>query len=340
MKPNISIAMATYNGARYVREQLESFARQSHPPFELVVCDDGSTDDTVSIVKGFARHARFKVSVHHNDVNLGFADNFLKCASLCTGNWISFSDQDDVWLENKLTRVAETIEMSGKQLALVCHSALLANDGLQLTGRRIPDYRTRKTARRGRQHGFICIPGFTITFRAALLEGIDSTCRPRDYLDRRDVALSHDKWIPLLANLIGETIYLPDNLAIYRRHNLALSGAYDAQSAADRIDKALRVSQDHYKFQVEVAADCARSLYQLAADSSDQSRRSALLDGARRYERLSHVCALRQRIYCSSTRYERLKSIGRLAGAGGYWGNRFAAYGTLSFGKDLYCAIR
>ena len=98
MSVKISIAMATFNGDKFIKEQLDSFAKQTITPFELVVCDDGSTDSTLGIVMNFAQSASFKVRVYQNPENLGFSNNFMKCASLCEGEWIAFSDQDDVWL--------------------------------------------------------------------------------------------------------------------------------------------------------------------------------------------------------------------------------------------------
>src|SRR5581483_5816839 len=98
----ISIAMATYNGGQFIREQLDSLSRQTFLPCELVVCDDGSTDHTLAIVETFAASAPFAVRIHRNKKRLGFGPNFLKAASLCDGEVIAFSDQDDVWLETKL----------------------------------------------------------------------------------------------------------------------------------------------------------------------------------------------------------------------------------------------
>src|SRR5262249_24814222 len=74
----ISVAMATYNGARFIRQQLESLAQQTLLPHELVVRDDVSTDRTLSIVEEFSRHAPFPVRIHKNDVRLGYPDNFMR----------------------------------------------------------------------------------------------------------------------------------------------------------------------------------------------------------------------------------------------------------------------
>ncbi len=97
--------MATYNGAKYLEEQLASFVVQSQLP--LVVCDDGSADATLEILHRFAHSAPFPVRIVCNDERLGYGDNFLKAASLCEGDWIAFSDQDDVWLPDKLRQIGK-----------------------------------------------------------------------------------------------------------------------------------------------------------------------------------------------------------------------------------------
>lgn len=106
----ISIAMATYNGSRYLHEQLESFTVQSRLPDELVICDDGSSDDTLEILERFAATAPFGVHVVKNQVNLGYTQNFAKAMSLCAGDIIFLSDQDDVWFDNKIERVVSRFE--------------------------------------------------------------------------------------------------------------------------------------------------------------------------------------------------------------------------------------
>ena len=133
---NISIAMATYNGAKFLREQLDSIAAQTLPPYELVICDDGSTDSTLAIAREFAKEVNFPVRIYLNEHNLGFADNFLKAASLCEGDWIAFSDQDDVWLPHKLATVSRRFNDG---VLLVLHSSDLVDASLKANCKRWPD---------------------------------------------------------------------------------------------------------------------------------------------------------------------------------------------------------
>src|SRR4030095_10826576 len=102
MAATFSVAMCTYNGARYVGEQLDSIASQTRPPDELVVCDDRSSDETVQIVEQFAASAKFPVSLEVNSQNLGSTKNFEKAIEICEGDLIALADQDDVWVPSKL----------------------------------------------------------------------------------------------------------------------------------------------------------------------------------------------------------------------------------------------
>src|SRR4051812_8879073 len=94
--------MATYNGARYLPEQLQSFLCQTVMPDELVVCDDVSTDGTVSIIQEFAKSTAINVRLIVNECNLGFTRNFEQAIQHCTGDVIFFCDQDDVWFCQKI----------------------------------------------------------------------------------------------------------------------------------------------------------------------------------------------------------------------------------------------
>ncbi len=100
----ISIALCTYNGERFLNQQLASMAQQTRLPDELVVCDDRSTDRTLTMVREFAASAPYPVRIFQNEQNLGFAANFERAIRLCQGNLIALSDQDDIWYPIRLQR--------------------------------------------------------------------------------------------------------------------------------------------------------------------------------------------------------------------------------------------
>jgi glycosyltransferase involved in cell wall biosynthesis len=105
--------MCTYNGERYLREQLESIANQSMLPSELVICDDGSVDSTPDIVADFARSAPFTVRFTRNSTNLGSTKNFEQAIELCCRELIALCDQDDIWRPEKLAVLAAELRDSG-----------------------------------------------------------------------------------------------------------------------------------------------------------------------------------------------------------------------------------
>jgi glycosyltransferase involved in cell wall biosynthesis len=105
-----SIVLATYNGAAFLQEQLQSYVEQERSPDELVVCDDASTDRTLEIVQAFAATAPFAVRVFASEVRLGLTRNFERALSLACGDLLFLSDQDDKWLPSKIAEVAAHLE--------------------------------------------------------------------------------------------------------------------------------------------------------------------------------------------------------------------------------------
>lgn len=97
----ISIAMTTFNGEKYLGEQIDSILSQTYKDFELVISDDCSTDDTLKILREY-ENKDSRIHVYENVLNLGFKKNFEKAVRLCKGEFIAFSDQDDIWLNDHL----------------------------------------------------------------------------------------------------------------------------------------------------------------------------------------------------------------------------------------------
>jgi len=100
-----SVAMCTYNGEKFIKIQIESILNQSLPIDEIVICDDGSNDKTIEIIKQFQREYPNKITLHKNQINLGSNKNFEKAISLCNGDYVFLSDQDDVWKTDKVEKI-------------------------------------------------------------------------------------------------------------------------------------------------------------------------------------------------------------------------------------------
>lgn len=122
--------MAAYNGEKYIIEQLESYCKQTILPDELVVVDDCSTDSTPKILKSFKEKAPFKVIIITNEKNIGSTKSFEKAIKATSGNWICLSDQDDVWLENKLEEYIKVINESDNNIGLIYSDFEIVDDKL------------------------------------------------------------------------------------------------------------------------------------------------------------------------------------------------------------------
>ena len=99
--PLISIALCTYNGEKYLREQLDTLVDQTYKNLEIIIVDDCSTDSTMQILEEYAEQY-INIKVYQNKKNLGYIKNFEKALSLCLGEYIAMSDQDDSWALNKI----------------------------------------------------------------------------------------------------------------------------------------------------------------------------------------------------------------------------------------------
>lgn len=122
----ISLAIATYNGANYLSELLNSLINQTVLPDEIIVVDDKSIDDTVLILKEYS--SKLPIKIFENEKNYGVNLNFKKAVSLCSGDYILICDQDDVWFpENIETKVSLLEKLPRKQLNLVTSCSILTD---------------------------------------------------------------------------------------------------------------------------------------------------------------------------------------------------------------------
>jgi glycosyltransferase involved in cell wall biosynthesis len=202
----ISVALATYNGSRFLREQLDSIYAQTWLPVEVVVCDDRSSDDTVSILEEYRQ--RHGLRYEANEQNLGFVRNFEKAMAICRGEFIALADQDDVWLPEKLERLMAGIGTS----SLIYSDAFLIDDG----GRELPGSLIATSGVlpvNGANFRYFvcnsCVTGCTALFRRDLL----NTALPIP-----ECETYHDWWLALAASKRGGVRYLPERLVRYRQH--------------------------------------------------------------------------------------------------------------------------
>jgi glycosyltransferase involved in cell wall biosynthesis len=204
----ISIAMATFNGERYLEEQLRSLTEQIRLPDEVVICDDGSTDGTQEILAQFAKSAPFSVLLVINDHRLGWRENFLKAASICTSDYIAFCDQDDIWLPEKLLVCCRALE--GSDYILLQHAYRLIDEHRKFVSEDI------KYPRSGRERLWRMNFGFSQIFHRYLLKFSNLWEFSFDYLGNEK--MGHDNWVAFLSSLFGKMLIIDEVLVYYRRH--------------------------------------------------------------------------------------------------------------------------
>jgi glycosyltransferase involved in cell wall biosynthesis len=337
MSPRISIAMATYNGEKYLQEQLDSLAAQTYPPCELVVGDDGSSDGTVAILEEFSRRAPFPVHINRNPKTLGFGDNFLQTASACSGDWISFCDQDDVWLPKKLEKCAQAICRS-PSLNMVLQNAELCDEQLNARGRLFPNSLEPGIYGAGQQYGLWVWAGFLQTVNSAFIRDLQFEGQTSEYSWQRPVR-SHDKWTCIIANALGGICVLGEAVVLYRRHENAISGNHSRCDILKTIDDAFRTGARHYALLSTQAANSAIALRRLGETVKHEGWANCFGESALQFDLLSETQAYRVRLYESDGFVSGLRCFAALWWIGGYFGPRFIAMGWRSALKDAAVAI-
>ena len=339
---NISVAMATYNGEKYLKQQLDTIALQTYLPCELVVCDDGSLDSTVNIVQDFSLTAPFPVRLYVNENNLGFANNFLKCASLCDGEWIAFCDQDDIWLPNKLASMKNIIDKSTKDLVLIYHAAELVNEKLESLGRVLPLIKKDSVTPVFGHSGFWFVGGCVMCFKSVLINDMNFDLRPRDNYQFNDGWSSgkypwmpHDKWICMLANISGEIAAVAEVLSLYRRHGFALTGSHSDPTIVVRIEKSAAAGSDSYQFLSNISFETAKSFASLSNCVDGNVRKKNLAEGEKKWKRISHQFSIRSRLYDAKHVREKLYCLGILIFNRAYFGDKYTSFGLTSLLKDF-----
>lgn len=224
----ISVGLCTYNGSKYIREQLHSIMSQTVPPDEIVICDDLSKDDTVNIANEVLATGEIPYRVSINEKNLGYRKNFEHVISLCKGDIIFLSDQDDVWHKDKIEKVAACFD--DPDVVMVHHDDRLVDENLDTLlasywrGMKFPLDRFRKCDLRPlflRNY----VQGSACAFRKRVFEA--ATPFPE--------CAVHDEWLALIAMHMGKIISIDSPLMDYRQWGNNSIGVH-VTSIADKIN--------------------------------------------------------------------------------------------------------
>lgn len=238
----LSVAMCTYNGAAFLKEQLDSILTQKRLPDELVVCDDASSDATVRILEEFRDRAPFPMHLQRNPRRLGIAKNVEQAIGLCSGDVIAICDQDDVWMPDKLSTLEQSL-LDNPEAGYVFSDGVVVDERLRPLGYTIwqaINFRGAERERfsRGDQVPVLLrrnvVTGAAMAFRSELCERILPI--PEEFVP--------DAWIALASSIIGRNgVPIESPLIYYRRHNRQAVGIGPAPS---RVTLVTRPRQELY----------------------------------------------------------------------------------------------
>jgi glycosyltransferase involved in cell wall biosynthesis len=345
-KMQISIAMATYNGEAYIRAQLDSLAKQTLLPKELIVCDDGSDDRTLEMVERFSRTAApFPVHIHRNEKRLGFADNFLQAASFCTGDLIAFCDQDDVWLPEKL-EYCQALFVYEPGLMLLSHNAWVTDEKLS----RIKLLSSRKTftyVRGAFQPLANPLMGFTQVFRKELVHDIPWQARPiaEAYVQSKTPGclMPHDCWMAIVASSLGKVMVRDTVLASYRQHGknavgLEQPNKVKIQGIRNRLQWITSIQVNNYHEFRGRYQECADSLENISRQVASVHA-SRLLESAETYRKIAVAFGAREALYAKNLSvWKKVQRLSKLAIQRAYRRPQDGGLGLKYFFKDLVYA--
>jgi glycosyltransferase involved in cell wall biosynthesis len=205
--PLVSIAVCTYNGQTYLREQLDSLVNQSYPQLEIIVADDCSNDDTLMILEDYSKEFSY-FKYYKNEINLGYVKNFERVISLCSGEYIALSDQDDVW---SLDKIRLQIDSIGDH-ALIYHNSICIDERGKTLSKKLSDVYTLYQGDTPYPFLFFnCVSGHSMLFSKQIIP--DLIPFPKDYF--------HDRWIAMISSERGGIKLLQQDLVKYRQHTLS-----------------------------------------------------------------------------------------------------------------------
>lgn len=219
---NVSVAMTTYNGEKFLEEQINSIFSQSVLPDELVICDDASSDNTVKLIEKLMKQSPINIRLSINKQNLGFQKNFEQCIGKCSGEIICTCDQDDVWRKDKIEVIRNTFENDSSLIMFFSDASIVDMFGKQYDYEdeiSLNRWDTRKDKTNLIDLLRIIVEmkgtpyGCTMAFKKDLF--LKATPFP---------IIGHDIWLSLCAPLYGNVFASEEKLINYRRHNANTSG--------------------------------------------------------------------------------------------------------------------
>ena len=220
--------MASYNGASYIKKQIESILPQLSGEDELVISDDASTDNTLKIIQSFRdnRIVLLSASVHSPVYNF---ENALKKAK---GDYIFLTDQDDVWMADKVERIIEKFKKNPNVELILHNRSLIDGNDVLMKSNVYPigvNILTTSLFNHLYKNRFM---GCCMAFRKELL---------RFALPFPSKLPMHDSWLGLLAQFRGTSLYIDQPLILYRRHSSNVTTGHSPYSVFFRVIYRMRL---------------------------------------------------------------------------------------------------
>ena len=258
----ISVAICTYNGEKYLTEQLDSILTQSTPVNEIIVCDDGSTDETINVLENYKTNYPQLFNIYVNSKKLGTVKNFEKALSLTTGDFIFLSDQDDIWLPQKVKEMVTYMLEQPKALLYFSDGFLIDSNGAKIEGSLFSKWKFTEELQKCWLDNYEAVKmlinnvnkvtGATVCMRKQLLNIALPIHTPCGYW--------HDVWLAMHAAKNRGLFYTTADLILYRIHkdqqvgisksrNIELLNAKECNKKNIRYNKYLKENYSaFYKF--------------------------------------------------------------------------------------------
>jgi len=209
--PTVAVVVATYNGATYLHQQLESIVQQTYKPSQIIIVDDASVDDTLRVANTFAAHHP-EVMVVQNETRLGYIKNFEKGMLLANASYVALSDQDDIWMPHKLETLLANI---GDQMLAYSDSELIDANG-QLLNQKMSSIKNQLAYHTPIMYAIgAWAPGHAMLFKKELID----KAAPFPTL------VTHDFWLGFVATCYSRVVYVNEPLVHYRQHAQNAIGA-------------------------------------------------------------------------------------------------------------------
>ncbi|MDP1762777.1 MAG: glycosyltransferase family 2 protein [Sediminibacterium sp.] len=210
----VSVVMATYNGAKYLAQQIQSLLDQTVVPNEIIICDDASTDHTLAIIKQFSSHPQIKYNV--NGTRLGVVRNFKKAVSLATpGHYIALCDQDDIWLPEKIEKSIHALSIidDGHTPAMIYSDLVLISSNEEVLNPSVDNELGHDKYKHCLQTLLFgnFVLGCTVMMNMQMRERFSDIPENKSF--------NHDAWITLIAFSFGKVSSLNRPYIKYRSHD-------------------------------------------------------------------------------------------------------------------------